>query len=75
MTHDPRTPGPDDGRDPLEEMLRQMFGGQAPDADEIRKAMEGMGAPGGMGGMPGMGFDPSRLDPAMMQQAMAQFRP
>lgn len=77
MTDDPRTNGPDDGRDPLEEMLRQMFGGQAPDADEIRKAMEGMGAPGGMGGMPGMagmGFDPSRLDPAMMQQAMAQFQ-
>ncbi|WP_298713792.1 zinc-dependent metalloprotease [Micrococcus sp. 2A] len=68
MTDHPQTPGSDDGRDPLEDMLRQMFGGQAPDVEEIRRAMQGMG---GTGGMP---FDPSRLDPAMMQQAMAQFQ-
>ncbi|TFI29332.1 zinc-dependent metalloprotease, partial [Micrococcus endophyticus] len=68
MSNDPRTPGSDDGRDPLEEMLRQLFGGNGPDPDEIRRAMEGMGGPGGMP------FDPSQLDPAMMQQAMAQFQ-
>ncbi|MDY6055151.1 zinc-dependent metalloprotease [Micrococcus sp.] len=68
MTDDPRTPGSDDGRDPLQDMLRQMFGGQAPDAEEIRRAMQGMGGPGGMP------FDPSALDPSVMQQAMAQFQ-
>lgn len=70
MTHDSQNRGQDNERDPLEDMLRQLFGGQAPDADEVRRAMENMGgAPGGMGG-----FDPSQMDPAMMQQAMAQFQ-
>lgn len=72
MTDSPRTPGSgsgdDDARDPLEEMLRQMFGGQGPDPEQIRQAMQGMGGPGGMG------FDPSALDPTMLQQAMAQFQ-
>ena len=68
MSNDARTPGSDDGRDPLEEMLRQLFGGQGPDPDEVRRAMEGLGGPGGVP------FDPSQLNPAMMQQAMAQFQ-
>ena len=68
MSNDARTPGSDDGRDPLEEMLRQLFGRQGPDPDEVRRAMEGLGGPGGVP------FDPSQLNPAMMQQAMAQFQ-
>ena len=47
MSNDARTPGSDDGRDPLEEMLRQLFGGQGPDPDEVRRAVEGRGGPGG----------------------------
>ena len=56
MSNDARTPGSDDGRDPLEEMLRQLFGGQGPDPDEVRRAMEGLGGPGGVP------FDPSQLN-------------
>lgn len=71
MTNDPKNPGSGDERDPLEEMLGRLFGGQGPDPEQIRRAMEQMGGPGG-GTVPG--FDPSQMDPAMMQQMMAQFQ-
>ena len=71
MTNDPKNPGSGDEHDPLEEMLGRLFGGQGPDPEAIRRAMEQMGGPGG-GAMPG--FDPSQMDPAMMQQMMAQFQ-
>jgi putative hydrolase len=77
MTNPPNGPGSSDAEDPLSEMLRRMFGGDGPDPEELRRALGGMGgAPGsGQGGMPGgLPFDPSQLDPAMMQQMMQQFQ-
>lgn len=71
MTNDPQNPGTGDERDPFEEMLGRLFGGQGPDPEQIRRAMEQMGGAGG-GFLPGV--DPSRMDPAMMQQMMAQFQ-
>lgn len=56
--------------DPLAEMMRRMFGGNGPDPDEVRRAMEQLG--GGTGG--GMPFDPSMMNPEMMQQMMQQFQ-
>lgn len=70
MTTPPDGPNNSDGNseeDPLADMMRQMFGGQGPNPEEIRQAMEQMGGAG-------MPFDPSMFDPAMMQQMMGQFQ-
>lgn len=56
-----------DDQDPMEEMFRRMFGGNAPDPEEIQRAMQQFGASG-------MPFDPSMMDPQMMQNIMAQFQ-
>lgn len=60
-----------DPNDPLADMMRQMFGSNGPDPEEIRRAMEQLGS--GTGGQ-GMPFDPSMMNPAMMQQMMQQFQ-
>ena len=44
-----------------------MFGENAPDPDEIQRAMNQFGASG-------MPFDPSMMDPQMMQNIMQQFQ-
>ncbi|WP_091693508.1 zinc-dependent metalloprotease [Micrococcus terreus] len=91
MTTPPNRPGSGSGssdegagEDPLAEMLRKMFGGNAPDPEELRRALGEMGGPGagftgvpgssmpgagGQGGMPGM---PGGLpfDPSMMNPEM-----
>ncbi|MEO9248981.1 zinc-dependent metalloprotease [Citricoccus nitrophenolicus] len=73
MTNPPNGPGSPDGDDALSEMLRRMFGANAPDPEELRRALGGMG--GGTGAGPGgLPFDPSQLDPAMMSQMMQQFQ-
>lgn len=73
MTTPPQRPdndgNGDDPQDQLAEMMRQMFGGNAPDPEKVRRAMEQLG--GANGAMP---FDPSQMNPAMMQQAMQQFQ-
>src|SRR5699024_8922384 len=56
-----------DDQDPMEEMFRRMFGGNAPDPEEIQRAMQQFGASG-------MPFDPSMMDPQMMQNIMSQFQ-
>ncbi|HEY4536319.1 MAG TPA: zinc-dependent metalloprotease [Enteractinococcus sp.] len=56
-----------DDQDPMAEMFRRMFGENAPDPEEIQKAMQQFGASG-------MPFDPSMMDPQMMQNIMAQFQ-
>ncbi|GAA4474368.1 zinc-dependent metalloprotease [Enteractinococcus fodinae] len=55
-----------DDHDPMSEMFRRMFGGNAPDPEEIQRAMNQFG-----GGMP---FDPSMMDPQMIQNMMQQFQ-
>src|SRR5699024_2471773 len=49
-----------DDQDPMSEMFRKMFGENAPDPEEIQRAMNQFGASG-------MPFDPSMMDPQMMQ--------
>src|SRR5690625_6131420 len=56
-----------DDHDPMSEMFRRMFGGNAPDPEEIQRAMQQFGAEG-------MPFDPSMMDPQMIQNIMGQFR-
>lgn len=56
-----------DDHDPMSEMFRRMFGGNAPDPEEIQRAMQQFGAEG-------MPFDPSMMDPQMIQNIMGQFQ-
>lgn len=56
-----------DDHDPMSEMFRKMFGENAPDPEEIQRAMNQFGASG-------MPFDPSMMDPQMMQNIMQQFQ-
>lgn len=56
-----------DDHDPMSEMFRRMFGGNAPDPEEIQRAMQQFGAQG-------MPFDPSMMDPQMLQNIMGQFQ-
>lgn len=56
-----------DDHDPMSEMFRRMFGENAPDPEEIQRAMNQFGG----GGMP---FDPSMMDPQMIQNMMQQFQ-
>lgn len=56
-----------DDQDPMSEMFRKMFGENAPDPEEIQRAMKQFGASG-------MPFDPSMMDPQMMQNIMQQFQ-
>jgi len=56
-----------DDEDPMAEMFRRMFGGNAPDPEEIQRAMNQFGASG-------MPFDPSMMDPQMIQNMMQQFQ-
>ncbi|WP_343955812.1 zinc-dependent metalloprotease [Yaniella flava] len=56
-----------DDHDPMSEMFRRMFGGDAPDPEEIQRAMNQFGASG-------MPFDPSMMDPQMIQNIMGQFQ-
>lgn len=56
-----------DDNDPMSEMFRRMFGENAPDPEEIQRAMNQFGG----GGMP---FDPSMMDPQMIQNMMQQFQ-
>jgi len=56
-----------DDHDPMSEMFRRMFGDNAPDPEEIQRAMQQFGAEG-------MPFDPSMMDPQMIQNIMGQFQ-
>src|SRR5699024_8034191 len=56
-----------DDHDPMSEMFRKMFGEKAPDPEEIQRAMNQFGASG-------MPFDPSMMDPQMMQNTMQQWQ-
>ena len=56
-----------DDHDPMSEMFRRMFGGDAPNPEEIQRAMNQFGAAG-------MPFDPSMMDPQMIQNMMQQFQ-
>ena len=56
-----------DDHDPMSEMFRRMFGGNAPDPEEIQRAMNQFGGAG-------MSFDPSMMDPQMIQNMMQQFQ-
>ena len=56
-----------DDHDPMSEMFRRMFGGNAPDPEEIQRAMNQFGGAG-------MPFDPSMMDPQMIQNTMQQFQ-
>lgn len=56
-----------DDQDPMSELFRRMFGGDAPDPEEIQRAMQEFGAAG-------MPFDPSMMDPQLIQNIMAQFQ-
>src|SRR5690625_2012484 len=56
-----------DDHDPMSEMFRRMFGGNAPDPEEIQRAMNQFGGAG-------MPFDPSMMDPQMIQNMMQQFQ-
>ncbi|WGH83956.1 zinc-dependent metalloprotease [Auritidibacter ignavus] len=67
----PRNDHGDDGsdnNDPFSEMLRRMFGEQAPNPEEIRRAMQQMSD------QSAMPLDPAMFNPAMMQQMMSQFQ-
>ncbi len=63
----PQGPTNGDENDPMAEMFRRMFGGNAPDPEEIQRAMNQFGASG-------MPFDPSMMDPQMIQNMMQQFQ-
>jgi putative hydrolase len=56
-----------DDHDPMSEMFRRMFGGNAPDPEEIQRAMNQFGGAG-------MPLDPSMMDPQMIQNMMQQFQ-
>src|SRR5699024_147425 len=56
-----------DVHDPMSEIFRKMFGENAPDPEEIQRAMNQFGASG-------MPFDPSMMDLQMMQHIMQQFQ-
>src|SRR5690625_4434066 len=56
-----------DDHDPMSEMFRRMFDDNAPDPEEIQRAMQQFGAEG-------MPFDPSMMDPQMIQNIMGQFQ-
>lgn len=56
-----------DDQDPMSEMFRRMFGGEGPNPEEIQRAMNQFGAAG-------MPFDPSMMDPQMIQNMMQQFQ-
>lgn len=56
-----------DDHDPMSEMFRRMFGDNAPDPEEIQRAMQQFGGAG-------MPFDPSMMDPQMIQNIMSQFQ-
>ena len=56
-----------DDHDPMSDMFRRMFGGNAPDPEEIQRAMNQFGGAG-------MPFDPSMMDPQMIQNMMQQFQ-
>lgn len=63
----PQGPTNGDENDPMAEMFRRMFGGNAPDPEEVQRAMNQFGASG-------MPFDPSMMDPQMIQNMMQQFQ-
>ena len=56
-----------DDNDPMSEMFRRMFGGDGPNPEEIQRAMNQFGGAG-------MPFDPSMMDPQMIQNMMQQFQ-
>lgn len=60
-------PNNGDDNDPMSEIFRRMFGGETPDPEEIQRAMNQFGAAG-------MPFDPSMMDPQMIQNMMQQFQ-